>query len=145
MLEEFAASAPDIRNATAIALKKAARVEDEILLDAEAFAAVRAEAIDRAVMEKTKRGAVAPCDPGWADVGSWSELWRLSQKDENGNAVTGSVTMVDASDNLVRGEGVHVSVVGVSGLVIVATKHSVLIIPRVRAQQVKDVIPKKEG
>jgi mannose-1-phosphate guanylyltransferase/mannose-6-phosphate isomerase len=143
MLEEFAASAPDIRDGTAIALKKAARVEDEILLDAETFAKVRAEAIDRAVMEKTKRGAVAPCDPGWADVGSWSELWRLSQKDENGNAVTGSVTMVDASDNLVRGEGVHVSAVGVSGLVIVATKHSVLIIPRVRAQQVKDVIPKK--
>jgi mannose-1-phosphate guanylyltransferase/mannose-6-phosphate isomerase len=144
MLEEFGVNAPDIRDATQAALKKAARVEGEILLDAEAFAKVRAEAIDRAVMEKTKRGAVAPCDPGWADVGSWSELWRLSQKDENGNAITGSVTMVDASDNLVRGEGVHVSAVGVSGLVIVATKHSVLIIPRVRAQQVKDVIPPKK-
>lgn len=143
MLEEFAISAPDIREAAQLALRKAARDKGEILLDAEAFASVRSEALDVAVMEKTKRGAVAPCDPGWADVGSWAELWRLSQKDENGNAVTGSVTMVDASDNLVRGEGVHVSAVGVSGLVIVATKHSVLIIPRVRAQQVKDVIPKK--
>ncbi len=142
MLEEFAASAPDIKAGAATALKRALRDDGEILLDADAFAQTRSESVDRAVMEKTRRGAVAPCDPGWADVGSWSELWRLSEKDENGNAVTGSVTTLDASNNLVRGEGVHVSVVGVSDLVIVATRDSVLVIPRNRSQDVKSVIPK---
>jgi mannose-1-phosphate guanylyltransferase/mannose-6-phosphate isomerase len=144
MLEEFAENAPDIRAGAATALRRASRIDGEIMLDPVAFAAVRSEAIDRAVMEKTKRGAVAPCDPGWADVGSWQELWRLSAKDENGNAITGSAVMLDASNNLVRGEGVHVSVVGVSDLVIVATRDSVLIIPRDRAQEVKSVIPTGE-
>jgi mannose-1-phosphate guanylyltransferase len=94
-------------------------------------------------MEKTSRAAVAPCDIGWADVGSWAELWRLSDKDTDGNAVSGSVALLDSSNNLVRAEGIHVSVIGVSDLIVVASGNSVLIMPRSRAQDVKKVIPRK--
>jgi mannose-1-phosphate guanylyltransferase len=143
MLEEFSTAAADIREGSRKALAAARRSGAEIHLDAEAFAAVRSEPVDIAVMEKTKRAAVAPCDAGWADVGSWAELWRLSEKDHKGNAVSGSVTLVDGMNNLIRGEGVHVSAIGVSDLVIVATPEAVLVMPRSRAQDVKKVIPEK--
>ena len=113
----------------------------EIHIDAATFAKVRNEAVDRAVMEKTSRAAVAPCDIGWADVGSWAELWRLSDKDSKGNAVSGSVTLLDGMNNLVLGNGIQVSAIGVSDLIIVASGNSVLIMPRSRAQDVKKVIP----
>jgi mannose-1-phosphate guanylyltransferase/mannose-6-phosphate isomerase len=141
LLQEFSHAGGDIRDQTHEAFRRARREGAEIHLDAETFALVRNEAIDRAVMEKTGLAAVAPCDIGWADVGSWAELWRLSEKDANGNAVTGSVALLDAKNNLIRGEGVHVSAIGVSDLIIVASGNSVLIMPRDRAQDVKKVIP----
>lgn len=141
MLEEFAACAPAIGEGARMAFDRARREGVEIHLDREAFAATPSQPVDIAVMEKTRRAAVAPCDVGWADVGSWAELWRLSEKDAQGNAVAGSASLLDAANNLVRGEGVHVSVVGVSDLVIVATPDAVLIMPRERAQDVKKVIP----
>lgn len=143
MLEEFSLASADIRDGAHQALKRARRTGVEILLDPETFLAVRAQPVDIAVMEKTKRAAVAPCDIGWADIGSWAELWRLSDKDPDGNAASGSVTLLDAGNNLIRGEGVHVSAIGVSDLVIVATRDAVLIMPRSRAQDVKKVIPGK--
>jgi len=58
MLDEFAIAAADIRDGARIALAdKAQRDGVEILLDAEAFAAVRSEAVDRAVSGGTRRAA----------------------------------------------------------------------------------------
>jgi len=142
LLEEFSIAGADIRDDAHEAFKRARRENTvEIHLDPDTFARVRNEAVDRAVMEKTARAAVAPCDIGWADVGSWAELWRLSSKDEQGNAVTGSSTLLDAENNLIRGDGIHISAIGVSDLIIVASGNSVLIMPRSRAQDVKKVIP----
>lgn len=141
MLEEFAIAAADIRDGAAVALACAQREGVEILLDAEAFAAVRSAAVDRAVMEHTKRAAVAPCDIGWADVGSWAEVWRLADKDGQGNSTSGSVIIEDGANNLVRTDGPHISIVGLSDLIVIADGNSILIAPRDRAQDVKKVIP----
>jgi mannose-1-phosphate guanylyltransferase/mannose-6-phosphate isomerase len=77
LLEEFAASAA-IRDAALQSLHKARRAGAHIHLDAESFARAPALPLDIAVMEKTPKGAVAPCDIGWADMGSWDEVRRLS-------------------------------------------------------------------
>ncbi len=143
MLEEFSIAATDIREGARQALERGQTHGGEILLDAYAFAAVRAAPVDKAVMEKTQRAAVTPCNIGWADIGSWAELWRLAPKDEAGNSVAGPALTLDASNNLVRAEGVHVSIAGVSDLIVVATKDAVLILPRDRAQDVKKLIPGK--
>ena len=144
LLEEFGIAAADIRDGAGASLQGAQRSGNVIRLDPDIFATVRSEAVDRAVMEKTSRAAVAPCDIGWADVGSWSELWRLSEKDAAGNAVDGSVTLIDGANTLIRSDGIQVSAIGVSDLVIVASGNSVLIMPRNRAQDVKKVIPDQE-
>ncbi|HEX3672745.1 MAG TPA: sugar phosphate nucleotidyltransferase [Rhizomicrobium sp.] len=39
----------------------------------------REGSLDHAVMEKTDRAAVVPCEIGWSDIGSWQSLWRFTQ------------------------------------------------------------------
>lgn len=78
-----------------------------------------------------------PCEIGWADVGSWDEIWRLSKRDEAGNALLGSAAALDGNNNLLHGAGVKVCVAGVDDLIVVATPEAVLIVPRDRAQDVK--------
>ncbi|MBX3511596.1 MAG: mannose-1-phosphate guanylyltransferase/mannose-6-phosphate isomerase [Hyphomonadaceae bacterium] len=137
LLGELAAHAPEILAAAETALARGRREGAEVRLEADAFMAAPALPLDIAVMERTARGAVAPCAIGWADVGSWSEIWRLSERDEAGNAAYGSVTALDAQNNLLRGDGVKVCVAGVSDLIVVATPEAVIIVPRERAQDVK--------
>lgn len=138
MLEEFVASA-EIRDGALAALRAASRAGTEIFLDAAAFAATPSLPLDVAVMEKTTRGAVAPCAFGWADVGAWDEVWRLSYKDDQGNARHGAVVAIDAANNLIRAEGMKVCVAGVSDLIVIATREAVIVLPRRRAQELREL------
>ena len=98
---------------------------------------IPAEAIDRAVMERTARAAVAICAFDWADIGAWDEVWRLSGRDGAQNAVRGDVSLIDARGSLVWSDGPAVAAIGVEDLVIVATREAVLVVPRSRAQEVR--------
>lgn len=138
MLEEFFANA-DIRDHALAALSAARREGAEIRLDAELFARARTMPLDTAVMEHTRKGAVAPCAIGWADVGAWDEIWRLADRDSHGNANQGDVFVIDSSDNFLRGDGVKVCVSGVSDLIVVATPDVVIVVPRDRAQDVRSL------
>jgi mannose-1-phosphate guanylyltransferase/mannose-6-phosphate isomerase len=138
LLAEFDAR-PDIRERAREALSKARRSGAEVHLDAAAFAEAPSLPFDVAVMEKTQRGAVALCSIGWADVGSWDEIWRLSPKDGGGNVVVGPVAAINAANTLLRSEGVKLCVAGVSDLIVVATPEAVIIVPRERAQDVKQL------
>jgi mannose-1-phosphate guanylyltransferase / mannose-6-phosphate isomerase len=141
MLEEFGVGAAAIRDGALEALERGERSGNEFRLDAATFKRVPSEPVDIAVMEKTRRGAVAPCSIGWADIGSWSEVWRLGEKDKDGNVAQGSVRILDGSDNLVVANGLHVSICGVEDLIVVATPEAVIVLPKDRAQDVKKLIP----
>ena len=82
---------------------------------------------------------MVPCDIGWTDVGAWDEIWRLAERDEAGNSVHGAVVTLDAHNNLLRSDGPKICVSGIDDLIVVATKDAVLIVPRDRAQDVKQL------
>lgn len=135
MVREFA-HAPAIGDAAMRALAAAERRGVRITLPP-SFEGIESLPIDKAVMERTKHAAVAPSDFGWADVGSWAEIWRLSQRDAHGNAVRGDALLHDARNNLIRSDGVTVAIAGVSDLIVVASGGVIVIVPRDRAQDVK--------
>jgi mannose-1-phosphate guanylyltransferase/mannose-6-phosphate isomerase len=137
LLEAFDVSA-DIRDSALKALRYATRAGAEIRLAA-SFEQAPAEPFDTAVMEKATRAAVVPCDMRWADIGSWDEIWRLAPHDAAGNAVQGAVATIEASGNLLHAEGVKLCVAGVSDLIVVATPEAVIVLPRERAQDVKQL------
>ena len=134
---EVARWRPDIAAAASAAWDKGEQAGTVRRLDPETFAACPAESLDVAVMERTDRGAVTPCDIGWADVGSWSELWRLGEGDAAGNVLAGDVRVEYGERNLVWADGdLRVSVLGVNDLVVVASGNEVLVTTRSRAQAV---------
>jgi mannose-1-phosphate guanylyltransferase/mannose-6-phosphate isomerase len=96
----------------------------------EAYEAVPAAPIDKAVMECAERIAMLPCDPGWSDLGSWQALWEQLPQDASGNAVRGQA-FLDASENcLVHSEGRLVACAGVRDLAVVETADAVLVTDR---------------
>jgi mannose-1-phosphate guanylyltransferase / mannose-6-phosphate isomerase len=137
LLAEMERLQPEVARASAAALEASTRRGPFVDLDDAAFAKVPSISIDYAVMEHTDKAAVAPIGADWADVGSWSELWRLGPRDDAGNFLKGEPLMIDATDCLVWAQGRTVGVIGVSDLVVVATDEAVIVLPKSRAQDVK--------
>ena len=145
LLEELGKHRADILTATRTAWEKAKRDLDFLRLDEPAFAACPAESIDYAVMEKTDAAAVIPVDIDWSDVGSWSTLWEVAEKDARGNVVRGDVHLRDAENCYVRAESRMVSVLGVKNALIVETDDALLVADRADAEKVKDIVGHLDG
>ncbi|MDR3441153.1 mannose-1-phosphate guanylyltransferase/mannose-6-phosphate isomerase [Telmatospirillum sp.] len=139
-LAELERYAPDVLAAARQAVAGQAVDLDFIRLDKDAFAASPSISIDYAVMEKTAMAATVACDVGWTDVGAWSELWRIADKDGDGNALQGDVLAEQSKNCYVRSEGMLTAVVGVDDLVVVVTDDAVLVTSRDHAQDVKLVV-----
>lgn len=129
--------APDILKAAEAALDRGISDLDFRRLDATAFAEAPSISVDYAVMEKTDRGAVVPLDAGWSDVGSWSALWAVQDKDNNGNAVQGDVWLHNTRNTLIRAETRLVTVIGGEDLVVVESPDAVLVASMRDDQDVK--------
>ena len=139
-LEELERHAPDILAQCRKAMSGAVVDLDFIRPDSPAFLACRSDSIDYAVMEKSDRAAVAPCDLGWSDIGSWGQLWEVGAKDSEGNVLVGD-TMVEGSNGCyIRSEDKLVAAVGVDDLVIVSTPDAVLVTRKDKAQDVKNIV-----
>jgi mannose-1-phosphate guanylyltransferase / mannose-6-phosphate isomerase len=122
------------------ALAKAQEDSTGTKLGEEAYAKMGNQPFDRAIMEKTDKGAVVTCNMGWSDLGSWEALWQIEKKDDRQNAIVGSVISRDSDGCYVRSYGPTVALMGVSDLAVVATKDSVLITPRARSQEVRELV-----
>lgn len=144
LLREFAVAA-EIRESTLAALREARREGVKIHLGEAAFKRIPRAPLDIAVMENTKLGAVLPCDFGWADIGSWDEVFRLSPRDNAGNARHGAVFALETKNNLLRSDGPRICVAGVEDLIVIATGDTVLVLPLSRAQDVKHLLEQARG
>lgn len=113
---------------------------DFVRILAEIFKTCPSDSIDYAVMEKTDKAMVIPLDAGWNDVGSWSALWEVTEKDADGNAIRGDVLTLDTHNSFIHAESKLVTTIGVSDLVIVETADAVMIAPKDRVQDVKAVV-----
>lgn len=108
------------------------------------FAAIPAESIDYAVMEKCPGSGIVtrmtPLAAGWNDLGAWESVWQVGKQDAQGNVLQGDVLQADTRDTLVHASSRLVGVVGVSNLVIVETPDAVLVADRSQSQNVKKIV-----
>lgn len=139
-LKALAEHRPDILEACKKALAQGQQDMDFIRVDAAAFAECPDDSIDYAVMEKTTDAAVIPLDAGWSDIGSWSALWEIGNKDTQGNVCKGDVLTFDSHNSLIHAENKLVATVGVENLIVVETKDAVLVAHKDRVQDVKKVV-----
>jgi mannose-1-phosphate guanylyltransferase/mannose-1-phosphate guanylyltransferase/mannose-6-phosphate isomerase len=104
--------------------------------NAEAFAAIKSESVDYAVMENTSHAAMVPASMAWSDIGNWQALHAARPCDGNGNSVTGEVELVGCRNVFVDSDGPRVSVIGLEGVIVVVDKGEVLVTSVEGAQQV---------
>jgi mannose-1-phosphate guanylyltransferase/mannose-6-phosphate isomerase len=98
--------------------------------------------IDTAIMEQSAIVAVLPCGAiGWHDVGSLSAIWDMAEKCENKNAVIGS-GLAHQSTGLLIYSASGRKIVGshIQDLMIVDTKDALIVIPRHKAQEIKQIV-----
>ena len=140
-LNELAAHQPKIAEAAGKAVAAASRDLDFLRLDKAAFADSPSLSIDYAVMEKTRRAAVVPCDLGWNDVGAWSALWDVGTRDASGNVSIGDVIAHDTTNAYLRTQdGMLLATVGLDNVVVVVTDDVVLAAAKDKAQDVKKIV-----
>lgn len=134
-LDALAEHAPDIAGGVRAFLGASASAPD-----AAAFEDIRAESIDRAVMEHAGRVAVVPVEMAWSDVGSWQALYEAALRDADGNAIAGEALAIGARGCLLQSEGPLIVAIGVEDLAIVAAGDAVLIVPREASQRVSEAV-----
>jgi mannose-1-phosphate guanylyltransferase len=154
-LDELKEYRPDIYLACEKAMAETAQDLDFIRVNKEAFEACPDESIDYAVMEPlsaTGNVVVTPLDAGWNDVGSWSALWEIAEKCENGNALLGKdvhshTILKDTKNSFVFSEKRLVTTLGVDNLVVVDTPDAILIADKDKVQNVKEIVAeiRKQG
>ena len=139
-LNELERYAPDILMPSRQALTEAENDIDFVRLKTTVFADCPSDSIDYAVMEKTGQGAVLALDCGWSDIGAWSELWSVADKDTEGNVTLGDVTLDNCSDNYFRSDSRLIAATGVDNLVVVESSDAVLIANKDKVQGVKSLV-----
>jgi mannose-1-phosphate guanylyltransferase/mannose-6-phosphate isomerase len=135
---------PDIATATRAAWD--ARTVDARFVrpGRDAFAAVPAESVDYAVLERCPGSDVAitmlPLDAGWNDLGAWEAVWQVAPKDAHGNASVGDAIVEDSRNTFVHASSRLVSVVGLDDVIVVETPDAVLVADRAQSQNVKMIV-----
>jgi mannose-1-phosphate guanylyltransferase/mannose-6-phosphate isomerase len=113
---------------------------DFIRIGEAAFSSAASESIDYAVMEHTSEGVVVPLDCGWSDVGSWSTLWDINDKDSAGNVTSGDAVLHNVSNSYIRSDSRLVAALGIDDAVIVETPDAVLVASKDHVQDIKHIV-----
>lgn len=103
------------RRAAREAVEKGSSDLDFTRLDAEAFMLCPDISLDYAIMEKTSNAAVVPSSFTWSDLGSWDAVWKLGERDDNGNVRSGNATLINTKNSLVMSRTSHLAVQGAGG------------------------------
>jgi mannose-1-phosphate guanylyltransferase/mannose-6-phosphate isomerase len=121
LLAELEQYAPEVLIAVTAAMTDRTADLDFIRLGASAFESSPDISIDYAVAEKTGKAVVVPASIGWSDVGSWSALAEIADKDANGNVAIGDVFFEDSQNSYARSDGTITALLGVKDVVVVTT------------------------
>jgi mannose-1-phosphate guanylyltransferase/mannose-6-phosphate isomerase len=96
--------------------------------------------IDHGVMQRTRRAAVIPAPFRWSDVGNWSSLDEVADKDRAGNVMVGPIVDIGSHHCVLYGEQRLVATIGLTDMIVVDTADATLVCPKARAQDVKQVV-----
>lgn len=127
VLSEMERYAPEVAAAARASVEDAVCDLDFIRLDANAFGNSPDISIDYAIMEKTENAAVVPSSFTWSDLGSWDAVWKLGDRDEAGNVVSGNATLLDTKNSLVMSRTSHLAVQGLNNVAVIASEDAIYV------------------
>jgi mannose-1-phosphate guanylyltransferase/mannose-6-phosphate isomerase len=141
-LDELATHSEQIVRMVKKSLDNASKDLDFIRLEKKSFESSPSSSIDYAVMEKSNNVVVLKLDAGWSDLGSWSSLYEVSNKDNNGNVLKGDVFSEETTNSYVHAGHHMVATVGINNLVIIDTPNATLVADKDKASDVQKIVKK---
>ena len=141
-LRELKKYRPDIYLACQAAMINTSIDNDFVRVDASEFEKSPSDSIDYAVMEKTKKAVVIPMDTYWNDLGSWSSLWELSQKDSNDNVSHGEILLHKTKSSFIKSDDKLIAAIGIENLIIISTKDALMVANKNMVNEVKIITDK---
>jgi len=139
ILEEMKVHMPDLFESLESIKKSFGKSDFESVLT-NLYGQLKKISIDYGVMEKSNKVYLTKGSFNWSDVGSWEEVYQLSEKDGNGNSVSGQVYLDMSVDSYVYSPNKFTAVIGVENLIIINTDEALLICRRDNSQDVKKVV-----
>lgn len=140
VLSQFEKFAPDILKTAKDALEHS---KDGVTPDTEIYGTIEKTPFDIAIMEKTDRAAVVPCDPDWSDIGSWESLWDIRPKDGDGNSISGDALTVSTTNSLIQNNGKRlITTAGLDHIAVVDTGDTLLVVDLRKSQDIKLLVEK---
>jgi len=142
LIDAFTAHAPDILEGTRAAMEAAKIDLGFTRIDPDAWANVREDSIDYAVMEPAENLSAVRFDGHWTDLGGWESVWLESTKDDCGNALSDNTTAFDCENSLLRSEnyGIELVGIGLKNTVAVAMSDAVMVADISESQSVKKAV-----
>lgn len=136
---EIACHLPALDRAlTEVGRVSAGSTREELLR--EFYPRLEAVSIDYGVMEASDAAVVVPCEFGWNDVGSWSALASVWDRDQSGNAIRGKAVTLDSRGCIVASRDRLVALVDMQDVIVVDTPDAVLVCPASSDQRIRDLV-----
>jgi mannose-1-phosphate guanylyltransferase len=104
------------------------------------FSALPRISIDFGIMEKTSGLRLIPAQFNWDDIGSWTSLARALPPDAQGNIVQGAHVVLESSGCVLYAQSETIATFGVSDLIVVQANGKILVCPKDRAADLKQLV-----
>jgi mannose-1-phosphate guanylyltransferase len=141
LLSEMERQLPEMYEAMVI-IREAIGSDKEQEVIKEQFSKLESISIDYGIMEGANDVVVIPAAFDWSDVGHWAAVDEVRDTDSKDNVVDADALLIDVKDSVIYSEGTDrlIAACGVEGMVIVDTPDALLVIPKERAQDVKEIV-----
>ena len=104
------------------------------------FAEIPSISIDYALMEKASGVRMCEGNFGWSDVGSWSALSEIWERDDQLNSQRGQHLSLNAHNCIVYNPDKFTALIGVQDIIVVNTDDALLVCHRDSDQKVKELV-----
>jgi mannose-1-phosphate guanylyltransferase len=96
--------------------------------------------VDYGIMEKAEEIYVIPGSFGWDDVGTWSSVERIREKDSMNNVCVGKIKTIDSYNNIIiSNSNKPIIIAGVENIFIIETEQNILVISKDKIEDIKNI------
>jgi mannose-1-phosphate guanylyltransferase/mannose-6-phosphate isomerase len=140
MLSVANAHVPQILSNAYLSVQNAVMDRECLLLQESSYSDIQAISIDYAIIEKIQNIAMVEASFNWSDLGNWSAIYDITDKNHQNNAIVGEVFTKDSNNNYIYSPHAISTIVGVNNMIIVNTKDALLIADKNMAEEVKQCV-----
>jgi mannose-1-phosphate guanylyltransferase/mannose-6-phosphate isomerase len=113
----------------------------------ELYSSLESISIDYGIMERSHDFLMVPATFQWSDLGSWTALDEVIEKDKDGNILRGNTVDIGSQNSIVFSGERLVATIGLKDMVVVDTPDATLVTPKDKVQEVRNIVEtlKKNG